>query len=536
MGIELNSSNKNGVASSMLMLKSKNYFDVKIKLDILMANNGTAGIIFRAKDRYNFYCFLIDKNTGSKAMTKVVNGNMEILKKINDGGILINEWHSIVIEVKASKISVYMYDAETSNKAITEKTIVVEDDTFIRGTVGILANGVKGFYFDKFSATPLTCWSPWIPKENLTIRNPNANIYREDFRENLLENYEIHNVDESSVKDGPAIWELVNSIELGEYIIQSNLVYDTSEKRMPNYITLKNKNFQNGIFEVQIIPLTKKGIISVIFKYNVMADPKKPYEKVVQFYIFEMDNESNEPQFLLRMYLNGDFKLLQSISTTQISSHLKNAFLYSKVNFVRIEAINEHITIKVSQDNSDFYNIFNLENTSIAFGTIGFGTFKSPAKFISVYSNPPKLNLKKDDIAFILNKNHPLIPIPSSSRIKDAASKSSYVQGKVSKNNTALGILYHQSALLGSSLGYDFKKPEADKINNSISKNVNNNLDSVSNKKQDDNLKSLGGWRQCIYIKTDENRKSYCQNEFGNNTMKDRCQVNNISLFNFFLF
>lgn len=504
----------------MILLKGKVYYDVTIKVDVMMANNGTAGIIFRAKNQYNFYAFIIDKTTGNKALVRVVNGEIDILKKISDGGILINQWHSIVIEVRANKISVYIYDAESPNKTSTEKTIILEDNTFVKGSVGIFTNGVKGFYFDNFSTMPSACWSPWVPKPYITVRNSNSNFYIEDFKGVLIEKYEIHDLDDKDARDGPAMWNLVREFtEFGEYIEQTSAVYDKTSRKRSHFLTLKNKNLQNGIFMLQFIPGARNGIISVIFKYNEILDTHKSEDKTVQYYTFEMNNESPEPRFTLKMYLNGESKVIQSISVSQLSN-LSYAYVAQRINTVKIEVINESITVKVSQENREFFEVFNLTDNKIAYGTIGFGTYRTPARFFGIYINPPKMKMTNADVDFILNKRFVELPFPSPWRIKEATIKSNYVR-QLSVTNTALGNLYHQISLLRSSLGFDFGNVKTESYEENEEVRV-----SETEVREDYEFKNIFGWRRCVVARNDVARKNYCENQFESEFMKEKCQVN----------
>ena len=120
MGIEfLPSDTTNG--SSNILLKDKVYYDFKLKFDCLLSESGTISVNFRQKDNFNYYSFIIDKNSGNKILSKNINGETEIMHTIADGAISINQWHTVDIEVISNKIRIIMYDSESTTRSSTEK-------------------------------------------------------------------------------------------------------------------------------------------------------------------------------------------------------------------------------------------------------------------------------------------------------------------------------------------------------------------------------------------------------------------------------
>ena len=109
------------------MLSKKKYYDFELNVDILFKTVGKAGIAFRYKDPYNFYAIIINRKKGYKELVKVLNGEKTSLKKIEDGGILINSWHSIRIKTEADRFHIFIYDAEQVTRANSEKIIEFED-------------------------------------------------------------------------------------------------------------------------------------------------------------------------------------------------------------------------------------------------------------------------------------------------------------------------------------------------------------------------------------------------------------------------
>lgn len=273
---------------------------------------------------------------------------------------------------------------------------------------------------------------------------------------------------------------------------------------------------------LQFIPEAKNGIISIIFKYNEIFDSHKAFEKTVEYYTFELNNEKAQGQFSIKMYFNGEPKLIQSFSATEINKQ-NLAYIPKKINSVQIEVINDSITIRVSQDNGGFFNVFNLIDNKIANGSIGFGTSKTPARFIGVYLNPPKLSMTNPDIEMIITNKIFGVPFTSPRKIKEAFDKSDSLN-EMLNNNTALGKLYQQISILRSSLGFDFSSSARAESHHAYKYYGGNAADSDS--REEFSAISSIGWRQCVIAKDDISRKNYCENKFDNQVLKDKCQVN----------
>jgi len=462
----------------------------------------------------------------------MINGNLKILKKIDDGGILLNEWHSVIITVSASLIRVYMYDKETASKAISEKTMEVEDSSFVRGTASIFINGMNGFYFDNFSIEPLKCWTPWQPKENLKIKNTNTNIYFEDFRGSFEEKYKVVDIEEQIAREGPANWKIVyeDSI-LGSFISQTTNVFDSSPKKRPSFALLKHKNFCNGIYKVHFQPERQKGMISIIFKY--IKDFNSTGNAKEEFYSFDLMNE-NEPTFKFRKWNNGEIKILNSLNVSQIPD-LKKAYIANRPNIIEIEYVGNRVTIRMSQDRSKFYDIMNIVEDTIKCGSVGFGTSNTDAKFTGVNLQTLKLKLTSQDIDLIINKTLDRLPIPSVREIRSAAESNPSMSSKLIKNSSALGYILSEISILGSALGFNLKADKASGGSSGLSvkggNNKNNNsINSASGKKIDVNDKSSNvfgnEWRICVVSTNYENRKKYCQVRHNNTELRKKCEVN----------
>ncbi len=503
-----------------MKLQGKEYYDFKLTLDLLYLSKGVAGVAFRVQNDFNYYCFIIDKNQGFKAIGKVINGKLTILKKIEDGGILINDWHSVIITVQGTKITVYMYDKETASKAVSEKTLEVRDSTFVRGSASVFINGVKGFCFDSFSIVPLKCWSPWQPKDSVSIKNLNTNIFVEDFKGTIIEKYFIVDIDESTSREGPASWMITyeDSI-LGSFITQTTMVFDSSSMKKPSFIALKGKNFCNGIYRVFFEPLLERGTVSIIFKYSKQVSKTGSIKE--EFYSFDITNSFNEFTFKLRRWNNGDVKILNSLNASQVPG-LKKAFIPKKNNIVEIEYINDRVTIRMNQDGMKFQDIFTVVEETIKCGTVGFGTSNLIVRFSGVYLEALKLKLTIGDIDMVLNKSFDSLPFPSVRRIRKIAEKTQSILIRLIKNNSALAYLLSQISLTGSSLGFNFKSV----VRESLSLNVNVNINSSSSTSVSKTEFGNGNqWKVCIMSRSFDVRKKYCQQKHNNSELEQKCEV-----------
>ena len=505
------------LAASMIELIDKEYFDFNISVDILFKSQGVGGVAFRIRDVFNYYAFIIDKNQGYKAIAKVENSKVTILKMINDGGIIINNWHTVSITVKAGNISVYIYDKESASKTVSEKTIQVEDFTFSRGSIGFFVNGLDGFYFDELKIKPIECYSPWQPIPYLEILNIHTNIYAEDFIGNIKEKYTVVDIEEQNNRDGPSKWDIVNDdIELN-LIRQSSHVYDSSPYKRPSIAIINYINFENGIYKVSYNPTEETGMISIIIKYNKDEDDDITTKE--EFFSFDIVNEGEENYFTFRKWTNGIVNLIKRYVIDETTMHqmkvgFRTAYIPKALNHVVVEFINNKITIKISQDGENFVVIFNLIEESISSGSVGFGTYKTSADFIGIYVEPPKMELTQRDIDYIMTNTLEDIPMPCVVDIYKTATVSSCSRVKVFTELPALSTVLAYATILGSAIGRDNCSGGSSDTDNS-----NTISEKSSVETEDDN------WKVCVSIRSQQERRRFCDNSYTSDIIKQRCEV-----------
>lgn len=167
------------IAENIIMIKNKSYYDFDLNIDVLFRQGTKAGIGFRMRDQYNYYAFMIDVKARLKELIKVTDGRVKVLRKIEDGGIILNDWHSIHISTTYSNIKIFIYDAESIDKKSSEKIIEYHDNSFVEGQIGIIVDTSEGFCFDKLTVQSKVVWTPWVPKKNVTIVQSTSGVFNE---------------------------------------------------------------------------------------------------------------------------------------------------------------------------------------------------------------------------------------------------------------------------------------------------------------------------------------------------------------------
>ncbi len=468
--------------STGLTLSDKDYYDFTLTVDILFTSSGVGGILFRFKDDFNFYAFIIDKNLGRKSIVKVVNNNITFLKIINDGGILMNNWHTVTINARAGSISVFIYDKENALKTSSENKIEVEDYTFTKGSVGVFVNGTKGLYFDEFSVKPNECFSAWQPIPNVEVNNSNSNIYVEDFTGSISEKYTTVDILDKDSRDGPANWAIINDDSKSIYITQTAKVYDSSSSKRPSIALINYLHFQNGTFKLIFNAKEPLGMVSIILKYDKQENDTSNSNE--EFYSFDFVNDEKQNYFMFRKWKNGVETLIKRsvINETMNNSSkivINKAYVPKSDTYVSVEIINNIITARISQDGYKYFEIFNIIDESIKAGTVGFGTYKTPAEFKSINLDPPILELTQKDIDFIMSSNSDDIALPSVIDINKTTLVSECAKHKSFAELTAMKKVSTQSTILGSVLGHDYCAPSSTSNSSfNSAKSRSNSLDS----------------------------------------------------------
>jgi hypothetical protein len=174
--------------ASFFILRNKRYFDFRLNLDLMSISENLLGVVFRFRDQFNYYAFLLNQKKGYKRLIKVSNGRYRKIAELRDGGLFLNDWFKVQIEVKTSNIRVRFGEDKNFMK-YSELPIVfnVEDFELREGSVGLLVNNNNQFYFDKFDVKPRSCWTDWSGNNKIQIIPRRSSIYDEDYKRGIEE-------------------------------------------------------------------------------------------------------------------------------------------------------------------------------------------------------------------------------------------------------------------------------------------------------------------------------------------------------------
>jgi hypothetical protein len=384
-----------------------------------------------------------------------------------------------------------------------EKILTITDYTFVGGSVGLFVNKLPGFFFSGLQINPNACWNPWLPKNNIRVINPNTSIYNEDFGSSFDQKYEIV---EPAAADNVSQWGFSNNMGANKIgIQQKQKVSDLNSVRKPAMVILKDKYFTNGVYCVKFKAEQGEAMISIIFKYY--KGVTRLGQDTEMFYTFDMVNSQKSGQFALRKFIDNNPQEIISVNKP-INGLREMGYGTFGVNHVCIESINSQITIKMSQNTPNLYEVINVEESGLSSGLVGVGTFNTPAIFTFLELLPPQLNLTNKDVVEILKSDSPDIWMPSVTAIKRASNELT----EPVMNDTAMNKILSLSNILGSVLGFNYYKP-VKIIGQSESKTVYENLEEQSL-----------GWMDCITAKNSTERSNVCRRLFFNEFRRQGCQ------------
>lgn len=370
---------KKGKYASFFLLKNKSYNDFKLKLDVMVRSNKPCGVIFRARDIYNFYALEFNQKLGIKRLMKVENGIYKVLEQIKDGGITQNQWFKVFIQTQLQNIIISFGDSETYQKySKLPKIFNIEEPLFRQGTIGLFTNGNNKYYVDKLRIIPVSCWTPWEAKpKGIKIINSRANVYFESYKGNISKRYK--QIDPMNSKRGPGEWMIRKNYHNRENVInQISELRDNSPNREHTMYILRNKYIKKGSFSVDFLA-EKNGVIGIVFKF-INAN---------NYLIFEVGGfEKGKRFFQLRKKLNGIFRVIARINNKK---DLKTKiFGYSKLTWyrVRLELDKYNIKVFISKPGQKEYLIFDEYDKDMSYGKIGISTSFTNGGFDNLVIKP----------------------------------------------------------------------------------------------------------------------------------------------------
>jgi len=360
-------------------LKNKVYSDFKLKLDVMVRSNQACGVIFRARDIYNFYAFELNQKHGFKRLVKVENGVYKVLEQVKDGGITQNQWFKIFIQTRLQNLIISFGDSETYQKySQLPKIFNIEETIFRQGTIGLFTNGNNQFYVDKLRVKPVTCWTPWeVKPKGIKIINSRANYYLESYKGNFAKKY--IKIDPKNSKGGSGDWKIKKHYHNRENAIrQASEIRDNSPDRDHSMFILRNKYIKKGSFSVDFLA-ENNGVVGLVFKF---VDPNN-------YLLFEVGGfEKRKRFFQLRKKTSGINKVIARINNKKdVRSKI---FGYKKFIWyrVRIELNKYNMKVFISIPGQNEFLIFDENDKDIPYGKVGISTSHTQAGFDNLMIKP----------------------------------------------------------------------------------------------------------------------------------------------------
>jgi hypothetical protein len=157
-----------------------------MNLEIMTVSENLLGVVFRFRDQFNYYAFLLNQKVGYKRLIRVSNGKYKKLAELKDGGLFQGEWFKVQINLVSANIKVRFGQSKNHEK-YSELPIVFNIDDFElrQGTIGFVVNNNNKFFFDNLFIKPKHCWTEWAAHNKVEVIPARASIFEEDYRGEL---------------------------------------------------------------------------------------------------------------------------------------------------------------------------------------------------------------------------------------------------------------------------------------------------------------------------------------------------------------
>jgi hypothetical protein len=354
------------------------FFDFEITMDIMTRSRGSCGVVFRMIDPFNFLALDINIEEAYKRIIKVVNGNIEVLQKLDDGGMSQNNWFKLYIKGQKDKFEIRFGDDKkfTDYKA-SPKIFEFQDITLPRGEIGIFVNGNNNFYFDNFKVRPLYCQTKWEMNPDIKIMSDSSDIFDEYYNMNINLKYDVKQA--LNLQDGPGNWLYKQSIGGRDTVIyQTSRAHDNSDFSEGTMLIRKNKILnKNGSFDVEF-RAEYQGVVGIIFKYKDENN----------YYTFEIGggDDISKRFFQLRKKINGTFSLLKRFNSSEEISSVP-FFGYEVNNWYSITILvkNDEIAVSGALIGTTAKSLILLvKDDSIPRGALGYSTNGTTCAFSEI--------------------------------------------------------------------------------------------------------------------------------------------------------
>ncbi len=522
---------ENNFIGSQLIILNRQFYDFELRFAVNINSEGTFGIAFRHKDKFNFYVAEISrKDKGFKRIRKFVNGVPSLLAEKRDGGYLPNRWLTFKILCTSTNIKVFYTQEEMQSKENSEINKNLElifdiyDSEFTYGTVAFGSNLISNLFLDDISIKQISCTDFMnINNKKIDVLTNTCNKYIENFNHiNIY--WDV--IDPLKNEGGPSNWTILKNFENRKILLgQMSEIYGSDENEEGTMLLLKNKICEKGIIKIRgKIPLEKEE-----FEEYINKKPKKAFGVIFKykdnnnFYVLEIFNDS---LIRFRKKIQGIYSL--------ISQNPLMGFEYNKWFNLDIYIKNNHFNFRFFKysNNNIYEEVFqnDIIDDDLKFGRIGILTFKTKAYFS--YFETFKLDLIKN----------------TNINIKNVLESPLFIDEEYNPEIAKLSQKINPlSEILKSEIS--FKSKDEKQINNiDINQNKNKNLlinlaiNSKIIQKADDESESISKynyilnqlnknipnytWKTCLQQNTPEMKISQCENIFISENDINKCKSN----------
>jgi len=222
--------------ASHLFLPYRIYYDGVFRASVVLAHEGSFSLMFRYVDEFNYYAFQVvtEGNTKEIRLIKMEYGEMVVLEKDEQGGVMMNIWYDISIRFVQRDLEVRwavhspgnMPDDKTFGPLDDDMPVALStSDGFLSsGTIAFGTEGTdQGIAFTRIQMVPLDCSDP-NNKEVTIYIPPEASRYKETAQNVFGLVWLVMQADPPM--GGAAVWEFAKNYKSKKgAVIQKSLTY-----------------------------------------------------------------------------------------------------------------------------------------------------------------------------------------------------------------------------------------------------------------------------------------------------------------------
>lgn len=380
-------------------LKGLNFYDFDFNISVLSRGTGCLGVVFRAKDDFNFYLFDICDKDGTKRLSKVENGQVHILKKVvNSDVTLNNQWNKYKIITKHANIDIYEVDKDNNMIKILSSL----DERFLSGTVGLYSQiyGL-GTFFDDLEVIALPCTQ--LSELNTLNKNVKSNCpyYKENYLNNLMSYDIIYN------PNNYFNWNVEKENE------QNYLLCSKNEEEV------KNAKDEKDIYTIVLLKLRECTDGTFNFDIQVSDDETGNISKKLS-YIYILFHYKDENNFNALEMKDGKLAFLTNkngksfiLSERNEEENDNNKNIEKRFTFVQNEWIHVNLhfdkstfkVIIITNNNEDKFVLSAKSRNDVPLGKVGFLVHNfDEVKFDSILLNSPTITKVDENFLQVKSK------------------------------------------------------------------------------------------------------------------------------------